>query len=137
MDTKWIPEKCMYFKQLRILLLSLIMTDLNNSGLFFCKKCNFKCSKNSNFLKHLSTRKHEMLTSNLQKNAETEFSCICGSNYKHRQSLHKHQKNCNSLKTNNLCNATVTDSFEKLTNLVLDVVKQNQELQKFITLNQK
>jgi hypothetical protein len=57
----------MYFEQLRILLLSLIMTDLNNSGLFVCKKCNFKCSKNSNFLKHLSTRKHEMLTSNLQK----------------------------------------------------------------------
>jgi len=107
------------------------MTDKKDAYFFACEKCNFKCSKNSNFLKHLSTRRHQILTNDLQKNATTEFKCSCGRNYKHRQSLHKHQKDCKILKTNEvLVSEPSANQIEKLTNLVFDVVKQNQELQK-------
>ena len=109
-------------------LLRLTMADTKKSGFFVCEKCNFKCSKNSNFLQHLSTRKHQMLTQYLHKNAKNEFKCECGRNYKHRQSLHKHQKDCKT--TTLLVTEPTTNQIEKLTNLVFDMVKQNQELQK-------
>ena len=113
------------------------MIDTNDSETFNCEKCNFTCSKKSNFLKHNSTRKHKTLTNNLQKTSISDFICSCGRNYKHRQSLHKHQKVCNSLKSTNFINENTTNNFEKLANLLLDVVKQNQELQKIISLNHK
>ena len=32
---------------------------LNNSPIYFCKKCNYSCSKKNHFDRHLSTRKHK------------------------------------------------------------------------------
>ena len=29
---------------------------------FVCENCNFKCSKKSDYNRHLSTRKHKMMT---------------------------------------------------------------------------
>jgi hypothetical protein len=73
-----------------------------NAGLFLCKKCDFTCSKRSNFLAHQSTRKHflsvngnEMVTNGnyfLPKNAE--FSCQCGNLYRHQSGLSRHKKLC-------------------------------------------
>lgn len=114
-------------------LIRLIMADTKNAENFTCDKCFFKCCKKSNFVKHLSTRRHQMLTNDLQKNANIEFNCDCGRNYKHRQSLHKHQKDCKTQKT---CDATTENmnptslKIEKLTDMVCAMVKQNQELQK-------
>jgi hypothetical protein len=76
-----------------------------------------------------------MLTCYLQKKSDSEFKCDCGRNYKHRQSLHKHQKECKNLKPSNFTNESKepepsSTQIEKLTNLIFDVVKQNQELQK-------
>uniref|UniRef100_A0A6C0BBI1 C2H2-type domain-containing protein n=1 Tax=viral metagenome TaxID=1070528 RepID=A0A6C0BBI1_9ZZZZ len=113
------------------------MIDTNDSETFNCETCNFTCSKKSNFLKHNSTRKHIVLSNNLQITSTSDFVCSCGRNYKHRQSLHKHKKLCNTLKPTNLINENATNNFEKLANLLLDVVKQNQELQKIISLSQK
>ena len=33
-----------------------------NAEKYYCKDCDFKCSKLSNYNQHLSTRKHKMLT---------------------------------------------------------------------------
>ena len=32
------------------------------ANFFFCKKCDYNCSKESDYKKHLSTRKHKMET---------------------------------------------------------------------------
>ena len=64
---------------------------------FFCKKCNFICSKKSNYDKHILTRKHKMMTMMTQKmpkNAEEHYSCECGRTYKHRQGLSVHKRKC-------------------------------------------
>lgn len=66
------------------------------SVLFYCEICNFKCSKKSNYAKHQSTSKHLSLAT-YKKNAvfcDENHECSCGRIYKHRQSLHNHQKNC-------------------------------------------
>ena len=62
-----------------------------------CKKCNFICSKQSNFNMHLITAKHIRLinaNSSLHENMPTEYKCICGNEYKHASSLSKHKKGC-------------------------------------------
>jgi hypothetical protein len=60
-----------------------------------------------------------------------EFVCLCGKTYKHRQGLYKHKKNCNFTPANKDDNLNILDSDVKfLTSLVLEVVKNNSELQK-------
>jgi hypothetical protein len=106
------------------------MTNIKNSEnskSFHCSTCYFTCSKNSNWIKHLSTNKHKNLTNpnhSEQKNAENQiYQCKCGKKYKHRSSLSDHKKKCNE-KEDSL------QDLGNLTNFVLEVVKNNQELQK-------
>jgi hypothetical protein len=72
---------------------------------FRCDICDYSCSNKTNFNKHLSTRKHQMMTNDdakvalssfptpCQKN-EYKFVCNCGNRYKHRQGLFVHKKSC-------------------------------------------
>jgi hypothetical protein len=87
----------------------------------------------------MSTQKHQILTTDLQeipKNPNTtnlqNNICECGNVYKHRQSLYKHKKYCDLIKKCDVVNDTDNDSqpinFD--TNVVLDLVKKNQEFQK-------
>jgi hypothetical protein len=107
---------------------------------FNCEICNFKCSKLSNFNKHLSTSKHLNTTNILQNTTEKmplscekmlkmpkNYICItCGKEYKHHSSLWTHKKKyCSS----NIKEGT-EDDVRKLTNLILEVVKSNRQLQK-------
>jgi len=114
-----------------------------NAENYLCDFCDFKCYKYSNFKIHLSTVKHKKKENDNKngnndnkkepKNALPYFSCSCGKIYKHSSGLsrHKNALNCalneNQEHTNN---STVEDEseFKTLTNLVLEVVKQNQEL---------
>ena len=72
---------------------------------FYCKICDYKCIRKNDFEKHILTAKHKRLTNadkKSQKVAKTKnivhstdsFICECGKEYKHRQSLHKHQLKC-------------------------------------------
>ena len=75
------------------------MTDAKNAKKcpkFMCEQCDFICSKQSNYDKHLSTGKHETLTNTDSKNAEKchIYTCSCGKSYKYRQSLYSHKKKC-------------------------------------------
>tara|TARA_B110000285_G_scaffold208378_1_gene248534 strand:- start:776 stop:1693 length:918 start_codon:yes stop_codon:yes gene_type:complete len=112
------------------------MTDKKmpkNATEYFCEKCVFRCSKKSNYDKHLSTRKHKILTNTykkMPKNA-TAFMCLCGKSYKHRQSMHTHQKKCKfenfekfEKKTENF--EKKTENFEKKTEN-LEISKNSTE----------
>lgn len=97
-----------------------------NAEKFYCEKCDFRCSKESNYNKHLLTHKHKMLTNVDEKMPKipNEFICECGKSYKYRQSLHVHKKKC---KTESL---SIMNSENKIdANLVLELIKQNRELQ--------
>ena len=112
------------------------MTDAKNAEnaeKFHCINCDFVCSKQSNYDKHLLTPKHtntdKILQNTAKKNAENaaaivnSFICECGNNYKHRQSLFKHKKNCSK--------SSITDSnVESIDKdqLILMLIKQNSEL---------
>ena len=42
-----------------------------NAEIFVCEKCNFTCSKKSNYEKHILTRKHQILTKKCRKMPST------------------------------------------------------------------
>ena len=120
---------------------------------FVCDYCDYNTSKQSNYNRHLLTPKHYKATIDLQKGAKKskneqylgidelnnnklkqQFICICGNNYSHRQSLYKHQKICNK-NENNIITATEKNNnteIKTLTELVIEVVKNNNEFQKQI-----
>ena len=52
---------------------------------FLCEKCNYICSKQSDFNKHLLTAKHKILQNTTQKSPKVAkaFLCDCGKTYKH------------------------------------------------------
>jgi hypothetical protein len=73
--------------------------NAENAEKFICEKCNFICSKKSNFNSHLSTLKHQIRTSTKvptnEKNAESKkHECPCGKSYMHSSSLWNHRKKC-------------------------------------------
>ena len=62
----------------------------------FCEKCDYKCNKQSEFSKHISTRKHNFLQNPILKETDTSKShiCKCGKVYKHSSTLYAHKKKC-------------------------------------------
>ena len=71
-----------------------------NADHYSCIKCNFKCSKKSNYEKHLLTTKHIMIhndTKKMPKNAKSlnEHICEnCGKIYKFHSGLYRHKRTC-------------------------------------------
>jgi hypothetical protein len=99
--------------------------ELNN---YYCEICDYNCCKKYNYERHILTAKH-IKTTKAIKNEELEhnekYKCInCNKMYKDRAGLWRHKKKCSE--------TIVFDSsyneIKMLTNLVLEVVKQNQEL---------
>ena len=71
-----------------------------NAQSFYCEKCDFKCSKKSNYENHLRTAKHRNRTiSNDFSPKNAEYFCECGKRYKARNSLWYHKKKCTYIET--------------------------------------
>ena len=105
---------------------------------FVCEKCDFKTSKLSNYKSHTATQKHKILINTDEAPAkEPKFNCDCGKSYKHSQSLYNHKKKCNynTIDDKEECKKIIEvtkqdQEFKELKNLVVEVMKSNNELQK-------
>ena len=91
---------------------------------FFCDNCQYICHKQSDYTKHLLTRKHSMITNGAvaASFSPSGYSCICGNIYKYRSGLSRHEKNCTSHKASD---QTINDK-------VFELIKQNQEFKELI-----
>lgn len=71
-----------------------------NAEKFNCNFCDFICSKQSDYNRHITTRKHKILTNTNKKTPKNAkaYMCSCGKSYKHASSLSGHKKKCNFLK---------------------------------------
>ena len=68
-----------------------------NAEKYYCKLCDFGCSKQSNYDNHISTRKHKMIVNDskmIVKKCQNKYACICGKSYKHDSGYYKHKKTC-------------------------------------------
>jgi hypothetical protein len=114
----------------------------NSLKKFVCELCEYKCSKKSDFEKHLTSNKHKSNKTedkcNLKFAKNVELTCnICNKIYKSRTGLWRHKKLCNFDETsieNTIIENTIIDAssneFKVLTNIVIELVKNNTELQK-------
>lgn len=71
-----------------------------NANKYRCDGCDFKCSKLSEYNRHLLTRKHQNATNATQKATQKEppsYSCICDKSFKHHSSYYRHKKSCSSV----------------------------------------
>jgi hypothetical protein len=107
---------------------------LKNAEKYICEICDFKCSKLSNYNKHLSTRKHIILTN---PNNKTQikpkiYECICGKIYKHASSLCGHKTKCNYQKEETPTveiEDTTNKDMANMTNLFIMFLKSQSENQ--------
>ncbi|NDA90081.1 MAG: hypothetical protein EBY20_04130 [Alphaproteobacteria bacterium] len=117
-----------------------------NAEKFYCKCCDFKCSKKSNFDTHLLTRKHitnDAIMTNEDKKISTGYCCDnCGKEYKHRQGLWTHSKKCQKTPKNaehedvkNNTQLQVTTDMSS--NIIMELLKQNHEFKELLVDQQK
>ena len=100
--------------------------NAKNANLYNCECCDFKCSKKSNFDKHLSTDKHKNLTNPNGENAKhtsEDFICLCGKTYKHLSSLCAHKKKCEFIPKQEMS----TDN-----NVINTLINENKSLKEFM-----
>ena len=101
---------------------------------FECNICDFKCSKQSNFTRHLGTGKHafkEKLNKFEQISCQNNsFKCdTCGKDYKGRNGLWYHKQKCQETS-----NKTDIKSDNAVSNkeLIIMLINQNKELMEIV-----
>jgi hypothetical protein len=103
---------------------------------YYCEQCEYKTSNKKDYTKHLSTLKHikidnyNVLTTENPQKIPKKFKCdFCNKVYKYRDGLWRHSKKC---KEPTLGEVFANNNTQQLTELVLKMVEQNQELTKQI-----
>ena len=107
---------------------------------FFCKKCDYKCFKQSVFDKHLSTQKHIMLTNDYPKNVPSVYLCKCGKEFKHKQSLCRHKKLCMNTDVLSIENSKQKEPTKHCnidSTIILQLLKENSEFKQLLFEQQK
>ena len=95
--------------------------------IFECKKCYFLTYNKKDYMRHLTTRKHDRLVNAngiTSKNPTTVFKCDCGKEYKHDSSLYKHKNKCNYKQPTSVIPIDHALLTEKMIELVMS---KNQE----------
>ena len=110
---------------------------------FSCELCNFKCSYNKDFQRHINTKKHKnnILTTNNNKNLvniSKNYQCQnCTKEFNDRAGLWRHKKKCIIVEkseesfVNNNNNNNTTDKDE----LISYLMKENKEFKLIIKFN--
>ena len=101
---------------------------------FICETCDYKCSKQSEYTKHISTNKHKILQNPTSDTTPKVYLCNCGKQYKHSSTLYAHKKICTyehhtpSEDTTNTTDITSNPLIiEKMFTLFTQLVTQNQD----------
>jgi hypothetical protein len=98
---------------------------------FICESCDFKCSKRGDYNRHILTGKHKKMCNGTFSDQNLHnyiHQCTnCSKIYKSRNGLWLHSKTCKESKK---VTPKTDDEIKLLTNLVLEVVKSNADLQK-------
>jgi hypothetical protein len=113
-----------------------ILIDAKNAKKFICEKCDFRCSKQSDYSRHISTAKHQMVHNDIPNYAKA-YTCICGNVYKHSSGLYRHRNSCASIQSplvNSNVNVYPPQPLQPLVDasLVLELLKQNQEFKEIM-----
>jgi|SaaInlStandDraft_6_1057023.scaffolds.fasta_scaffold56604_2 hypothetical protein len=96
--------------------------------IWYCEKCEYTCSNQSNYNKHLLTRKHKMELYKIKNT--TGFLCAyCSKTYKTQSGLWKHEKNCNFKHSEIEKTELMKTNPENMKDMFVKLINQNKELQ--------
>jgi len=101
---------------------------------FKCENCDFKCYKNSDWIRHIGTDKHAYRhdgnhkehTGNLGVAKKSDFTCICGKNFETNSGLWKHKQKCKEK------SLVVSNNNEVSPELIMELIKDNKELRHLV-----
>jgi len=102
---------------------------LKNPTTFNCDNCAYHTNNKKDYQKHLSTTKHKSTSKILtteEVNSPNKFLCSCGKDYKHRQSLFTHKKNCKHEEKEK--EEGDDDDIANNSTLMMEILKQNQTM---------
>jgi hypothetical protein len=105
---------------------------------FSCLVCDFNCSKQSDWNRHIDTKKHVYRHSGntiekMETKKNTEQICNCGKKYISSSGLWKHKRTCKNFDKETSCfeeQDINEDNFKITSKMFYDLLKQNNELQK-------
>ena len=105
------------------------------NGLFYCNTCNFNCTWKYDYMRHVNTQKHKLLSTPSTTNAT--HNCYCGKMYRHKSSLSKHKLQCKVLglpvpQNGSNHNTSGDSSIQIPQTIIIDLLEQNQELRNII-----
>ena len=105
--------------------------------IFSCEICDYTTSRKSSYEKHLSTPKHKKSIKSIkscEKVAQKFYCEVCDKYYKDPSGLWRHKKRtqCNLESLNENFDLIESKDTKQLTELMMKVVEQNQELTKQI-----
>jgi hypothetical protein len=120
-----------------------------NAVLFVCEICDFRCSKKSNYEKHVLTAKHKKHINGYnndiqetQKTSGKEEICECGKIYNYYSGLWRHKKKCNYIseplpppppppveEKPDIVDLLINENKE-FKNVIIELFKSNSDLQK-------
>ena len=109
--------------------------------IFCCNNCQYSTCNSKDYNKHLNTAKHRNCVNlnNLEQKNPTQtnslFNCSCGKTYTARNSLWYHKQKCGSMTTTPQIQPAPsihTSSDDMQMNIILELVKQNQEFKELL-----
>ena len=117
-----------------------------NTEKFVCENCDFKCSKQSDWIRHINRPKHLNNQKNINsapKNAEKFVCNNCSNEYKYSSGLWKHVKNCKEkkneviyedkqysiIKENPDIVELLINENKEFKNVIIELLKNNSDLQ--------
>ena len=118
-----------------------MMTFLpQNTSQFNCNYCHFFSHNKKDYARHLLTRKHlnsdKLMTTNSNLSSKTPLHiCDCGKEYKYRQGLSLHKKQC--AKTTQVIPIANHNNTNITPELIIEIIKQNQEFKNLLVEQNK
>ena len=107
-----------------------------NAVKYICTDCNFECSKNSDYTRHLNTAKHKMITNgNILDAKKRKYICgACNKEFKYSSGLSRHIKICKDIIINEENNIISDKEIDKTidVDLFMNLLKQNQDFKQLI-----
>lgn len=111
---------------------------------FVCETCDYVTCNKKDYRRHVKTIKHQLSHNgnDLSPKKTPDLLCFCGRLYKTKSGLWKHMKKCavddgkidedKFSECQEIIKSNDADQIGDLTNLVVEIVKQNQDFQKMI-----
>ena len=98
--------------------------------IWYCEKCDYTCSNQSNYNKHILTRKHN-LEINKKKSTKEIMCAYCTKKYKTQSGLWKHEKTCSFKKETSeiIGQETTNEEQGNMKEMFVKLINQNKELQ--------